>query len=324
VLRQLPKQVSDKVLVGLETPDDAGVYVLNGEFALIQTLDFFTPIVDDPYDYGQIAAANSLSDVYAMGGDPITAMNIVCFPMGVIDAEVLVAILRGGADKVAESGAVLLGGHTVADETIKFGLSVTGLAHAGAITAIRGALPGDHLVLTKPLGTGIVTTALKRGLATPAQVEAVTRAMKALNRPGQQAMARVGIGTAVHAATDITGFSLLGHLQEVLAASGVSAEVSAAALPLLPGALEHAAAGVNTGGGIANAEFLAPHVHLAESVPEAMRVVCFDPQTSGGLLIAVAPERSSELCAALEQAGALCQALIGTVTEGAPGTIRVA
>ena len=291
MLRQLPKQVSDKVLVGLETPDDAGVYVLDDQRALIQTLDFFTPIVDDPYEFGQIAAANSLSDVYAMGGEPLTAMNIVCFPMegaAALPKEALVGILQGGADKVAESGAILLGGHTVNDETIKFGLSVTGMAHPKDIAAVKGARPGDHLVLTKALGTGIVTTALKRGLADAADVAATVHSMQTLNRGAARAMVRTGI----HAATDITGFSLLGHLFEMLEASGVAAEVRSDALPLLPGALRYAEAGVNTGGGRANASYLGDRVQFRAGLPEALRVLCFDPQTSGGLLISVAPERT--------------------------------
>lgn len=316
MLRQLPKQVSEKVLVGLETPDDAGVYVLNSEQALIQTLDFFTPIVDDPYEYGQIAAANSLSDVYAMGGEPLTVMNIVCFPttstVPGLDQQVLVEILRGGADKVAESGAILLGGHTVNDETIKFGLSVTGLAHPRDITAVKGACAGDQLVLTKALGTGIVTTALKRGEASEADVATAVRSMKALNRGAARAMTRTG----VHAVTDITGFGLLGHLFEMAEASGVGAVLRAGALPLLPGALRHAEAGVNTGGGRANAAFLGARVRFGETVPEAVRAVCFDPQTSGGLLIAVAPERTEALLAELEREGVPVRAVIGEVVAG--------
>lgn len=320
MLRQLPKQVSEKVLVGLETPDDAGVYQIDADRALIQTLDFFTPIVDDPYDYGQIAAANSLSDVYAMGGIPLTAMNIVCFPMEGYPKEVLVEILRGGADKVAESGALLLGGHTVNDEVIKFGLSVTGIVHPSQVTATKGARVGDDLVLTKAVGTGIVTTALKRGLATEEQTAVVTQSMKTLNAGAARAMAAVG----VHACTDVTGFSLLGHLFEMVDQSGVAAELSSGQIPFFPGALEHAGAGVNTGGGRANAAFLGERVGFEESVPEAVRVTCFDPQTSGGLLIACPAERTEALLQALEAEGAAVRAVIGRVISGEPGTIRVA
>lgn len=320
MLRQLPKQVSDRVLVGLETPDDAGVYKLDDERALIQTLDFFTPIVDDPYEYGQIAAANSLSDVYAMGGQPLTAMNIVCFPMDGADKQWLVDILRGGGDKVAESGAILLGGHTVNDEVIKFGLSVTGIAHPRDITAIKGIRPGDHLVLTKGIGTGLVTTALKRGLASEEDVAATVLSMKMLNAAAAAAMVRVG----AHAATDITGFSLLGHLFEMLEASGVAAELDVEAIPFLPGALAHAAGGVNTGGGLNNAKFLGERVRFDAGVPEAARIACFDPQTSGGLLIAVAPENTERLLSELEREAVPVRARIGRALSGPPGTIHVA
>lgn len=323
MLRRLPKQVSDRILIGLETPDDAGVILLDEERALIQTLDFFTPIVDDPFTYGQIAAANSLSDVYAMGGEPLTAMSIVCYPFqgeGALPPEWLAEILRGGAEKIAESGALLVGGHTVNDPTIKFGLSVTGLAHPQQITATRGARAGDRLVLTKALGTGLVTTALKRRLAGPEEVEAVVASMRALNAAAGRAAARAG----VHAATDITGFGFLGHLGEMLEQSGVAAEVEAAALPFLPGALAHAAAGVDTGGGRATRAYLGDRVRFADDVPEAVRVACCDPQTSGGLLLSVAEARLQSLLAALEAEGAPVAAVVGRITAGPPGTCRVA
>lgn len=320
VLRQLPKQVSEKVIVGLETPDDAGVYVLDGERAIIQTLDFFPPVVDDPYEYGQIAATNSLSDVYAMGGVPITAMNIVCFPMdGEIPHSVLVEILRGGADKVAESGAILLGGHTVNDEIIKFGLSVTGLGKPSEITAVKGARPGDNLVLTKALGTGMVNTALKREVADPGDVEIASRSMRTLNAAAARAM----VSTGVNAATDVTGFSLLGHLLEMLEASEVSAEIDSSALPILPGALRYAEQGISTGGGRANAVHVGEHVAFAPSVTEAMRAVCFDPQTSGGLLMSVSPDKTERLLAELQAEGAPFHQVIGRIKEGAAGRITV-
>jgi len=296
-------------MVGLETPDDAGVVRLDAERALIQTLDFFTPIVDDPHDFGEIAAANSLSDVYAMGGVPLTAMNIVCFPMGVLPTEWLVEILRGGSAKVAESGAVLLGGHTVNDETIKFGCSVTGLARPEEIVTTIGAVPGDVLILTKAIGTGIVTTAIKRGAATPEQAAAAIASMKTLNAAAGRAMVRAG----VHAATDVTGFGLFGHLSEMLQYSGVAAEIELEAVPLLPGALHHAADGVNTGGGRSNAAFAGDRVRFGQRVPEELRVACFDPQTSGGLLIAVPPERASTLLAELDREAVGVRSVIGTV-----------
>jgi selenide,water dikinase len=319
VLRHLPKQVSERVLVGLETPDDAGVLLLNDEVALIQTLDFFTPIVDDPYDYGQIAAANSLSDVYAMGGVPQTAMNIVLFPMEKYPKEWLVEILRGGGDKVMESGAFLMGGHTVNDDTIKFGLSVTGVAHPRDIKATKGALPGDDLVLTKAVGTGLVTTAIKRGTASPGDAAAAIESMKRLNDAAGRAMVRTG----AHAATDVTGFGLLGHLYEMLTYSGVSAKLDARSIPFLPGALQYAEDGVNTGGGRANEAFLGQALRFGPSVPEAVRVACCDPQTSGGLLIASPPERTAELLADLEREEVPIRAIIGRVTAGELGTIEV-
>jgi selenide, water dikinase len=319
VLRQLPKQVSEKVKIGLETPDDAGVVLLDPEHALIQTLDFFTPILDDPYDYGQVAAANSLSDVYAMGGTPLTAMNIVCYPMEGLPKEWLVEILRGGADKVAESEAVLLGGHTVNDDVIKYGLSVTGIAHPDEIVATKGALIGDDLVLTKAIGTGIITTAIKRGTASDPEAAAATLSMKTLNRGAALAMVRTG----VHAATDITGFGLLGHLFEMLDYSGVAAELDSRAVPFLPGALHHAEDGVNTGGGRNNQAYLGERVQFAESVPEAVRVTCFDPQTSGGLLIAVDADKTRQLVEELEREGVGVRAVIGKITHGEWGTILV-
>lgn len=319
MLRQLPKHVSEQVMVGLETPDDAGVYRLNDDVALIQTLDFFTPIVDDPYDYGQIAAANSLSDVYAMGGRPLTAMNIVCYPMDGLPKEHLVEILRGGFDKVTESGALLLGGHTVNDEIPKFGLSVTGIAHPREIVATKGARPGDCLVLTKFVGTGLVTTALKRGQAREGDVAAVVASMKTLNAAAARAMVRVG----VHAATDVTGFGLFGHLFEMLDQSGVSAEIHVSGIPFLPGALEYAAEGVNTGGGRANAAFLGDRVTFDAGIAEATQVACFDPQTSGGLLIAVPHDRTAALLEQLAAENAPVAAVIGRIGDGAAGTIRV-
>lgn len=319
ILRQLPKQVSDKLMVGLETSDDAGVYVLDAERALIQTLDFFPPIVDDPYEFGQIAAANSLSDVYAMGGVPLTAMNIVCFPMNDLPQEWLVEILRGGADKVAESGALLMGGHTINDETIKFGLSVTGMAHPDAITANNRAQVGDYLVLTKAIGTALVTTSLKRGTADPADVEVASRSMRTLNAAAQRAMVRAG----AQCATDVTGFSLLGHLYEMVSGSGLTAALDASAIPFLPGALRYAEDGVNTGGGRNNANYLGERVHFAPGISQAVQIACYDPQTSGGLLIALSEERLPVLLQELEREGVPVRAVIGRIVAGEPGTIHV-
>jgi selenide,water dikinase len=302
------------VLVGLETSDDAGVYLIDDERVLIQTVDFFTPIVDDPYEYGQIAAANSLSDVYAMGGVPITALNIVGFPMGTYPNEWLERILAGGCEKVTEAGVALLGGHTVQNPEIMYGLSVTGMAHRDQVTANRGARPGDALVLTKALGTGIVTQALKRDEADAAHLEAAVRSMKQLNAAAARAMGAVG----AHAATDITGFGLLGHLYEMLAASEVGAELDVAALPLLPGALGYAARGLTTGGANNNRAYLKESIRLEGNLSEALQAVLYDPQTSGGLLMAVAPDRTHALLDALAAEGVEIRAVIGRVTAEHP------
>jgi selenide, water dikinase len=318
VLRYLPKTKSDRVLVGPETSDDAGVYLMDDGRALIQTLDFFTPIVDDPFDYGQIAAANSLSDVYAMGGTPITALNILGYPVGQLPEETLRQILQGGAEKVAESGAVLLGGHSVDDPELKYGLSVTGIADPRDITANKGARPGDDLVLTKALGTGILTQALKRGEVDAGALAVAVDSMKRLNAAATRAMVRVG----PHAATDVTGFGLLGHLFEILAASGVGAEIDVHAIPLLPLAEEYAVQGISTGGARKNRQYLEPNLRLHPAVPAGRLGVLFDPQTSGGLLIAVAPEKTSRLLAELEAEGVPVRAVIGKITD-APGKIQV-
>jgi selenide, water dikinase len=306
---------NDRVLVGVETSDDAGVYLLDGDRVLIQTVDFFTPIVDDPYDYGQIAAANSLSDVYAMGGTPITALNIVGYPMKDAPAEWLHEILRGGADKAVEAGVAILGGHTVEDPEIKYGLSVTGIGDRHQITANRGARVGDRLVLTKALGTGLITSAIKRGTADEAATRAVTESMKTLNRAASKAMVAVG----VHACTDITGFGLLGHLYEMLSASEVAARLYAAAVPVLPTAEECARQGITTGGARNNETYLAPYLQFDAGVSPELRQVLFDPQTSGGLLMAVPPGRLDTLLAALEAEGVRIHAVLGEVIAGSAG-----
>ena len=306
----LPQVTDPRLLVGPETSDDAGVFLLNETTALIQTVDFFTPIVDDPYLFGQIAAANSLSDVYAMGGEPLTAMNLVAFPIHCLPVSVLADILRGGADKVREAGAVIVGGHTVEDAEPKYGLSVTGRAEPGKIWTNAGALPGDALILTKPLGTGILATAARVGLF-PAGAAASARGMAALNAPA----ARAAKDFEIHACTDITGFGLLGHLHEVAAASGVALELESGALPLLPEALAAAAMGMVPAGAYANRRHL-KSVRFADTVPEALRDVCFDPQTSGGLLFCL-PEKDAEaLLAALRRAGVAEAVRIGRVKAG--------
>jgi len=272
------------------------VYKLTDDIAIVQTCDFFTPILDDPYEFGQVAAANSLSDVYAMGGKPLIAMNIVCYPCS-LGMEALREILRGGAEKVWESGALLVGGHSVDDREPKYGLSVTGIVHPDRVVLNRGALPGDVIVLTKPLGTGIVSTAIMADLADSQAQPRLYEVMSALNDKASQAMLEVG----AHACTDITGFGFLGHLMEMAEASGVSLEVHAGQIPVIEGALEYAQMGLIPGGLRRNQDFLAGKVE-ATDVDQSVLEVMFDPQTSGGLLIAVAPDRADDLVGRLRAA----------------------
>lgn len=309
------------LLVGLDTSDDAGVIRLTPDLALIQTVDFFTPIVDDAYLFGRIAAANSLSDVYAMGGTPLTALNIVCFPIKDLPGRLLADILRGGADTLREAGVHLAGGHSVDDPEPKYGLSVTGTVHPDQIATNAGARPGDVLILTKPLGTGILTTAAKSDALDEQTLGLAIETMATLNRAAAEAMRAVGIGPnrAVHAATDITGFGLLGHLSHVARASHVVLRLRSAAVPLLPRARERAVAGFTTGGGAANAAYLESLVAFADDVPADMRDVLLDPQTSGGLCIAVAPERSDDLLAELAKRDVETRAVIGDVAAPSVG-----
>jgi selenide,water dikinase len=263
------------VLVGFDTCDDAGVFRISPDLALVQTVDFFTPIVDDAYTFGAIAAANSLSDVYAMGGQPMSALSILCYP-GKGDIDTLKDILRGGADKMAEAGCVILGGHSVADDEIKFGFAVTGTVHPDRVWTNAGARPGDTLILTKPLGTGVVTTALKRGIADPEHVEAAIQSMLTLNRAPAVA----------HGCTDVTGFGLLGHSREMALGSKVTLDIEADAVPFLPGAVEYARAGAIPGGSKNNREFVASCVHSDRELAPEIEALLYDPQTSGGLLVA--------------------------------------
>lgn len=317
MLRRLSRPVDERLLVGIETSDDAGVYKLNDTTALIQTVDFFTPIVDDPYMFGQIAAANSLSDVYAMGGRPLTAMNIVAFPICKLDGEVLLAILQGGQDKVAEAGAVIAGGHTVNDVEPKYGLSVTGVAHPDKILTNANAKPGDVLLLTKPIGTGVLATAARADMFADG-VSAAARSMAELNRAAAEVMERY----RVNACTDITGFGLLGHIYEMASASGVQVEIEVNSLPLLPEAAEAAAMGLVPGGAYTNRGYL-KSVTIADNVPENMRDLCFDPQTSGGLLISAPESQAGHLLAALKLAGVSQAAVIGRVARAGRGDIYV-
>ena len=316
VLRPLRLHDHPDLLVGLKTSDDAAVYRV-GDRALIQTVDFFAPVVDDPYTYGAIAAANSMSDVYAMGGEVLLALNVVAFP-DTLAPEILSDILQGGADKVAEAGGVVAGGHSVVDKEPKYGLCVTGIVDPAHITTKGGSRPGDYLVLTKPIGTGAITTALKVGAAEPAHVQAAIDSMLALNRRPSQILRQVG----VRACTDITGFGLLGHASEMAAAGGVSFRFVAAEVPLLPGALQYAEKGILPGGlGRNRAYFEAEfdgklRVRVADSVATPLADLLLDPETSGGLLAAVPRERLADLRSRFQDAGLPCW-VIGEVGEGA-------
>ncbi len=292
MLSALPRFANPNVLVGFDTADDAGVFLINADLALVQTVDFFTPIVDDPLTFGAIAAANALSDVYAMGGAPLSALSIVAFPADG-DMEVLGEIMRGGLEKMREAECALLGGHSVADPEIKFGYAVTGTVHPARIKANSGAQAGDALVFTKALGTGVIGTALKRGIASPESVEAATRSMLMLNREACAAMLRFD----VHACTDVSGFGMIGHAREMALASDVTLEIETAAVPLLPGALDAVKAGAIPGGLKNNREFASCAVDAKSSIDSALLDLLYDPQTSGGLLIAL-PERDA---AALER-----------------------
>lgn len=305
------------VLVGITTSDDAGVYKLNETTALVQTVDFFTPIVDDPYLFGQIAAANSLSDIYAMGAIPLTALNLVAFPNGKLHQDVLLAILQGGQDKVTEAGAVIIGGHTIDDDEPKYGLAVTGTAHPDQVWTNAGAQVGDCLVLTKALGTGILASAARADLF-PQGVAAAITSMVTLNAAAKGAAA----GFTIHACTDITGFGLIGHAYEMAAGSKVAIGIDSTTLPLLPEAAEAAAMGLVPIGAYTNRKYLKA-VTFAPTVPESIRDIGFDPQTSGGLLFAVPEREADQLVTALQAAGVVSASKIGQVTSEGSGEIYV-
>jgi selenide,water dikinase len=277
------------VLIGFDTADDAGVYKMSPELALVQTIDFFTPIVDDPYTFGQIAAVNALSDVYAMGGRPISSLAMVCFPDNQ-DLQILGQILAGGLSKMIESGCTVIGGHSIRDEEIKFGYAVTGSVHPDRILANSGAKVGDLLVLTKALGTGVISTAIKQGKAEPAWIEAVTRSMTTLNKLAAEAAAE--LGADVHGATDITGFGLVGHAREIALASNVSLRIDSTKIPLLAGAVESVRAGCIPAGLKANREFAECAVEFDPKVGEITKTLLFDPQTAGGLLLSISASAS--------------------------------
>jgi selenide,water dikinase len=290
----VPSHADPRLLVGRESFDDAGVFLLRDDLALVQTVDFFAPIVDDPYEFGQIAAANALSDVFAMGGEPLTALAIVGFPVGKLPLSVLTDILRGGQDKVREAGASLVGGHSIIDEELKFGLSVTGQADPRRLLTNASAQPGDALVLTKPLGTGLLATAGKQDALAPSAREALHASMRMLNAVASRAALAVG----VRCATDVTGFGLLGHASHIARASGVTLRMDGRALPELPGARALWESGVRTGGAERNELFVSPLADWSSARPMDV-ALALDPQTSGGLLVAVPPARLAEYLSAV-------------------------
>lgn len=317
VLSKLPKTTSDKLLVGLETSDDAAVYKLNDDTALIQTLDFFTPMVDDPYIFGQISAANSLSDVYAMGGVPLVAMNIVCFP-SCHDMDVLGEILKGGYDKVAESGALLVGGHTVDDKEPKYGLSVSGIVHPNKVLSNATAKVGDKIVITKPVGVGILNTAMKANMVDKNTSDKVIDIMIHLNKYAAMSFNNIDVNSV----TDITGFGLLGHALEMAKASNVSIELNSKDIPIIDGAIDFAKMGIIPAGMYKNRDYISKDVS-SEGIDEALEDVLYDPQTSGGLLISVPSEYADELIKDMLKNGSIEAKIIGEVKNKEDKYIKV-
>jgi selenide,water dikinase len=307
---QLP--ADDHLLVGLEHPDDAGVYRITEDLAMIQTVDFFTQVVDDPYQFGMIAAANAMSDIYAMGGVAKTALNIVAFPLGMKPLSVLRQILEGGSEKMREAGVALLGGHSIQDKELKYGLAVTGFITPSEILTKKAISPGDRLILTKPLGTGIITTAMKAGMVPGEVSAAVIHSMTRLNKSAAEAAGRF----PVHACTDVTGFGLLGHLSEMVDGSGLCARIDADKLPIFQGAVEFAGMGLMPAATHRNREFRDPLTSFAPSAGRFLPYVCFDPQTSGGLLISVPEVHSEALLEQIKEGGDEAAAIIGEIVPG--------
>ena len=327
ILRRLPRPTDPNVLVGFDTNDDAGVYLLSPEMAMVQTVDFFTPIVDDPYIFGQIAAANSLSDVYAMGGRPVSALSIVGFPdKG--DPEILEQIIRGGLSKMAEAKCSVIGGHSIRNEDIQFGYAVTGIIHPQRVWRNVGARAGDVLLLTKAVGTGVISTALKKDCAEPSSLEAAIASMSELNRAASEALqelqAKAGTTSPIHAVTDVTGFGLLGHAREMALGNPergiepVSLEIDHSAIACLPGAKEAAREGFLPGGLKNNRDFIGDCVGFVGSVPQENRDLLFDPQTSGGLLMAISPETVESAINALERHGVSARPIGKVITKTSP------
>jgi selenide,water dikinase len=304
----------------MEHDEDAGVYQLREDLGIVLSVDFFTPIVDDPYTFGQVAAANSLSDIYAMGGTPITAMNIICFPIKTMDISILQEILRGGLDKMQEAGVLLVGGHSVEDHELKYGLSVAGTIHPQKVLYNKGAKPGDTLILTKPLGTGIINTALKGGLAAEHSVAKATECMSTLNRRAAELMA----GAEVHACTDVTGFGLLGHACEMIKGEDVGMVIYSSKVPILPGTEEYALMGLIPAGAIRNRDYNLHMIECPAGITDEQLLILFDAQTSGGLLMSVPAPQAHALLKRLQQGGVEEAAIIGEVTARPKGMIVIA
>jgi len=319
ILKELSLPKDPKILVGLDTSDDAGVYLLNDEVALVQTVDFFTPIVDDPFTFGEIAVANALSDVYAMGGTPLTALNLAAFPIKTLSPSILIEILRGGLSKMGEAGVALVGGHTVEDPEVKYGLAVTGLVHPNKILTNARAAPGDRLVLTKPLGTGIISTALKGGMASEDAVRKMVESMKALNRKASEWMLTFG----AHACTDITGFGFIGHALEMVSASQVGMVIQSEDIPIFPEALEYARLGLIPEGAHSNRQFFSCRVEVGSNVPALLVDLLYDPQTSGGLLISLSPVEAERLVATLRKEANIHSRIVGKVVDEPKGKIQI-
>ena len=326
MLGKLARQHDPNVLVGFDHADDAGVYQLGPDTALVQTVDFFTPVVDDPYTFGQIAATNALSDVYAMGGRPLTSLALVCFPEKG-DLAILERILAGGLSKMVEAGCTVIGGHSIRDDETKFGYSVTGLIDPGRVLANSGAKAGDRLLLTKALGTGVISTAIKKGVAKQSWIDAATASMTTLNKAAAEVITSSGrtsrAAWSVHALTDITGFGLIGHARELALASNVSLRLHASRIPLLEGALDCVRAGHVPGGLKANREFAECVLAYESDISEDVKTILFDPQTAGGLLVSVAAADAIELTRALSAAG-VSAVEIGEVRANGKPLISVA
>jgi selenide,water dikinase len=318
-LAQLPKVTDPNVLVGHSGADDGCVYKLSDELSVVQTLDFFTPIVDDPYLFGQIAAANAISDVYAMGAKPIFALNILAYPLGTLGPEVLAQILKGGSDKAAEAGIFVVGGHSIDDAEPKYGMAVTGTVHTDKIMANDGAKAGDKLVLTKPLGVGVLTTAVKRGKRTEADIDEAITCMASINRPGGEAIDEVGASTA----TDVTGYGLGGHMVEVAKASNVGINLNFGAFPQLPGVMDLIAEGCYPGGTKKNWVYFKEWMEYADDITEHEQILTCDAQTSGGLVISVPADKADAMVEACNKHNALCAAVIGEVVAEHPGRVSV-